>query len=178
MKNYLKSVLAVVLLTSSYAYSMSVDERSEMDSEIKETVQQFKKVDSEIVKLFKSAKGYAVFPRIKKGGFGIGGARGRGQLFEGGNAIGATKVTQFTVGLQFGGQIYGEVIFFENETTLKNFKEGKLEFSAQVSAVAAAEGASKNAKYEHGVLVFTLAKTGLMYEASIGGQKFKFEEFE
>ncbi len=69
------------------------------------------------------------------------------------------------------------MIFFENDTTLKNFKEGKFEFSAQVSAVAAAEGVAKNAKYEHGVAVFTLAKGGLMYEASVGGQKFKYEPY-
>ena len=73
---------------------------------------------------------------------------------------------------------YHEIIFFENDTTLTNFKEGKLEFSAQVSAVAAAAGASKNAKFEHGVAVFTLAKGGLMYEASVGGQKFKFKKYK
>ncbi|MGA1236041.1 MAG: YSC84-related protein, partial [Limisphaerales bacterium] len=77
-----------------------------------------------------------------------------------------------------GGQVYSEVVFFETAESLKNFKEGNFEFSAQVSAVAAAEGASANAKYKQGVLVFTLARGGLMYEASVGGQKFSYESYE
>ena len=87
------------------------------------------------------------------------------------------KMTQVTIGFQAGGQAYREVIFFENATTLTRFKENKVEFSAQVSAVAASAGASANVKYKEGVLVFTMQKGGLMYEASLGGQKFKFNPF-
>jgi lipid-binding SYLF domain-containing protein len=84
---------------------------------------------------------------------------------------------QISVGFQFGGQAYREVIFFENKETLDRFKENKIEFSAQASAVAAKKGASTNVKYTNGVLIFTQQKGGLMYEASIGGQKFKFTAF-
>lgn len=171
------SFLLALVFSCSTSVSIAGDKK-EMDREVKETVELFKKTDPEMKELFESSPGYAVFPRIKKGGFGIGGAHGNGLLFEGKKVTGSTKVTQITVGLQFGGQIYGEVIFFENEKTLSDFKEEKLEFSAQVSAVAASEGASKNAKYEHGVLVFTLAKKGLMYEASVGGQKFEYSKNE
>lgn len=170
-------LVVALLLLGSMGVSVA-DDKKEMDREVNKTVELFKKTDPEMEKLFASSPAYAVFPRIKKGGFGIGAAHGNGQLFEGRKLTGTTKVTQITVGLQFGGQIYGEVIFFENEKTLTDFKAEKLEFSAQVSAVAASEGASKNAKYEHGVLVFTLAKKGLMYEASIGGQKFKYRKNE
>jgi lipid-binding SYLF domain-containing protein len=83
-------------------------------------------------------------------------------------------MTQVTVGAQLGGQQYSEIIFFDSKDALDNFKGGHFEMSAQVSAVAAAEGASANAKYRQGVAVFTMAKGGLMYEASIGGQKFTF----
>jgi lipid-binding SYLF domain-containing protein len=79
------------------------------------------------------------------------------------------------VGFQAGGQAYREVVFFENSTSMERFKKNKIEFSAQVSAVAATAGASANAKYVDGVMVFTMQKGGLMYEASVGGQKFKFE---
>jgi lipid-binding SYLF domain-containing protein len=116
-----------------------------------------------------------VFPSIAKGAIGIGGAHGKGQVFEKGKLIGEASVSQVTIGFQLGGQVYSEVIFFENKDTLESFKKSELAFSAQVSAVAAAEGASANAKYQLGVAVFTLAKGGLMYEASIGGQKFKFK---
>ena len=66
------------------------------------------------------------------------------------------------------------MIFFENQAALDRFKKSNLEMSAQLSAVAAAEGVSKDAKYVNGVAVFTQAKTGLMAEASVGGQKLKF----
>jgi lipid-binding SYLF domain-containing protein len=173
----MRRILTAALLTVALI-SATADEPEEMSRQIKATIKMFKKADPEIEQFFTESKGYAVFPRIKKGGFGLGGAHGNGQLFEGGKTTGSTKVTQVTVGLQFGGQIYGEVIFFESEDSLKQFKEERLELSAQVSAVAASEGASKNAKYEHGVLIFTLAKTGLMYEASVGGQKFRYEPFD
>jgi lipid-binding SYLF domain-containing protein len=83
-------------------------------------------------------------------------------------------MTQVSVGLQFGGQAYRELIFFENQESLDRFKKNKFEFSAQASAVAAKSGASANAKYRDGVMVYTAQKGGLMYEASVGGQKFKF----
>jgi lipid-binding SYLF domain-containing protein len=88
------------------------------------------------------------------------------------------KLTQLNIGFQAGGQAYREVIFFENEEVLNNFKEDKIQLSAQASAVAATEGASANAKYKNGVMIFTQVKGGLMYEASVGGQKFNFRELE
>jgi lipid-binding SYLF domain-containing protein len=84
---------------------------------------------------------------------------------------------QVTVGFQWGGQAYREVIFFENKETLDRFKENKIEFSVQASAVAATKGASGNVKYANGVMIFTQEKGGLMYEASVGGQKFKYTAF-
>lgn len=175
----MKRMLAGALVALTLAgFEVEADEkRAELDAEVKEAIALFTKSDSSIARLFNGASGYAIFPKIAKGALGIGAARGRGQLFEKGSALGQTWLTQVTIGLQAGGQVYSEVIFFENETTLKNFKEGNFAFSAQVSAVAAAEGVAKNAKYEHGVAVFTLAKGGLMYEASVGGQKFKFEPY-
>ena len=86
-------------------------------------------------------------------------------------------MVQVTVGLQAGGEAYREVIFFENKAAFDRFKENKLEFSGQVSAVAAKEGASANAKYRDGVLVFTQERGGLMLEASVGGQKFSYTAF-
>jgi hypothetical protein len=103
-------------------------------------------------------------------------ARG-GTVFQKKAVIGKAQMTQVTIGFQFGGQAYREVIFFENKITLDQFKENKIEFSAQVSAVAAKAGASGNVKYTNGVLIFTQQKGGLMYEASVGGQKFKYTAY-
>ena len=100
-----------------------------------------------------------------------------GQLFEKKAIVGKAQMTQVTIGFQFGGQAYREVIFFEDKATLDKFKDNKIEFSAQVSAVAAKSGASANAKYASGIVIFTQQKGGLMYEASVGGQKFKYTAF-
>jgi lipid-binding SYLF domain-containing protein len=148
--------------------------------QVEASIALFKKTDPKMEKLFKSAAGYAVFTSVGKGAFGIGAAYGEGEVFvsnmvlPGSKKIGRASLTQVTIGLQLGGQAYDEVIFFETKEALEDFKAGKLALSAQVSAVAAAEGASANAKYQQGVMVFTMAKGGLMYEASVGGQKFKF----
>ena len=126
--------------------------------------------------LFEKAYGYVIFPNVGKGGFGIGAAAGNGAVYEHNKLIGLAKLSQLSIGFQAGAQVYREVIFFESKKVMERFKDSRFEFSAQVSAVAAKEGASANVKYTNGVMVFTMQKGGLMYEASIGGQKFKFNK--
>jgi lipid-binding SYLF domain-containing protein len=145
--------------------------------EAQETIAVFKKTDPELSRFFDRAVGYAVFPTVVKGAVGVGGANGSGIVFEKGKAVGKARLTQGTVGAQIGGQSYSEVIFFETVPALTDFKKGMLALAAQVSAVAASAGASKDAKYQDGVAVFTHGKGGLMAEASVGGQKFGFESF-
>lgn len=136
--------------------------------------EEFIKADGLMKNLFDYAYAYVILPNVGKGGIGIGGAAGNGAVFQKGSLIGMAKMTQVTIGFQWGGQAYREVIFFETKADLDRFKENRLELSAQASAVAATAGASANVKYKDGVMIFTQAKGGLMYEASIGGQKFKF----
>src|SRR5499427_6860109 len=153
------------------------------------TINVFKKA-GESKSFFGNAYGYAVFPTIGKGGVGIGGAHGNGRVYEKGAYIGDTSMTQITVGAQLGGQAFSQIIFFEDKRALDEFTTGEFEFSAQATAVAitAAAGAqagtggtgagknvgTENAKvvggYQKGMAIFTVAKGGLMYEASIGGQ--------
>jgi lipid-binding SYLF domain-containing protein len=141
-------------------------------------IAEFKRADPSIDAFFKTAYGYAIFPEITKGAIGIGGAGGDGTVFEGGSSVGSSSMTQVTIGLQLGGQTYREAIFFRDKAALDNFKRGNFEVAAGASAVAVKSGASKAADYEHGVAIFTMAKGGLMFEASIGGQKFSFEPKE
>ena len=126
-------------------------------------------------KFFTEAAGYGVFPTVGKGAIGVGGAYGRGELYAGGQLAGYCTLTQASIGLALGGQTYTELIFFENAAALNRFKSGNFTFAAQASAVALKSGASANAKYADGVAVFTMGEAGLMYEASIGGQKFTYE---
>jgi lipid-binding SYLF domain-containing protein len=138
------------------------------------TIAEFKRVDPSLDKFFSTAAGWAVFPTVAKGGLIVGGARGEGVVFEGGRAVGYTVLSQGTVGAQIGGQAYSELIFFRDAVALQHFKGGNSEFSAQASAVAASAGASADADYSEGVIIFTMARGGLMLEASIGGQHFSY----
>jgi lipid-binding SYLF domain-containing protein len=154
------------------------------DSKAKKLIQDSKTAKADFIKtdglmknLFDNSYGYVVFPNVGKGAIGVGGAAGNGIVFEKGRPIGKASMKQVSIGFQFGGQAYREVIFFETKEALDRFKQNKFEFAAQASAVAATAGASANVKYREGVLVFTQQKGGLMYEASIGGQKFNYSPF-
>jgi len=135
--------------------------------------------------------GYAVLPTIGKGGMGIGGAGGTGCVYAGGKHTGNVSMAQVTIGWQLGGQAYSQLILFKNADTYKEFTQGNFEFGADASAVALTYGASAEAgtqgasatagdtkgtgMWKRGMAIFTLAKGGLMYEASIGGQKYNFK---
>jgi lipid-binding SYLF domain-containing protein len=176
MKTLQKLALAgwfgCVLLLPGTAAETAKDKK--LSDDVRIAIESFKAADSSIKKLFDSATAYVVFPNVGKGGLVFGGAHGRGLVYEQGKLIGSASLSQFTFGAQIGGQEFSEVIFFETKDALARFKESNVEMSAQVNAVAAAEGAARNAKYEEGIAIFTKPKTGLMAEASVGGQKLKF----
>jgi len=151
---------------------------SKLINDCNEAKEAFIKADGLMKTLFDNSYGYVIFPNVGKGAIGIGGAAGNGIVFEKGATVGKAKMKQVTVGFQFGGQAYREVIFFETKEGLDRFKGDNFEFAAQVSAVAASAGASADAKYKDGVLVFTQEKGGLMYEAAVGGQKFDYSDFK
>jgi lipid-binding SYLF domain-containing protein len=167
--------LAITLVASALTVNaqLSTKDKKIVDDS-KAAKEEFIKADGLMKNLFDNAYAYVILPNVGKGGIGIGGAAGNGAVFQKGTLIGMAKMTQVTIGFQWGGQAYREVIFFETKADLDRFKENRLELSAQASAVAATAGASANVKYKEGVMIFTQAKGGLMYEASIGGQKFKF----
>lgn len=148
----------------------------------------------ESASFFNEAYGYAIFPTVGKGAIGIGGARGTGRVYEQGTYVGEVVMTQVTAGLQAGGQAYSMIIFFEDDRAMDEFKGGNFEFGAQAAAVVVTAGANYGASttgssgtisggrrdaltrggYYKGAAVFTVAKGGLMLEASLGGQKFTF----
>ena len=177
---FFATLLMLVSLSAHAGWNPLAKEKAEDQkvdsSEIAETIANFKNKDPGMKVFFDKAYGYAVFPTVAKGGMGIGGAYGKGEVFQRGKSVGTTSLTQLTIGFQFGGQAYSEIVFFKDKATLNDFKSGNFEFSAQASAVAATAGASADAGYNNGVAIFTIAKGGLMYEASVGGQKFSYQE--
>jgi len=161
-----------------------------------ETISIFKK-SGQSGKFFQTAYGYAVFPTIGKAGIGVGGAFGKGRVYQQGKVIGETSMSQLSIGFQLGGEGFSQIIFFEDKRALDEFTSGNFEFGAEASAVAitAAAGAKANTAgssagfsggkndaktvggaYYKGMATFTVVKGGLMYEATVSGQKFSFKK--
>ncbi len=144
---------------------------------------------------FSRSYGYAVFPTIGEGGFILGAAHGKGRVYVNGQIVGDTSMTQLSAGFQAGGKAYSQIIFFEDKRAADEFESGSFEFSAGASAIAVTAGANASAGtngatsgasggqkdattnsggYQKGMLVFTIAKGGLMYAAALAGQKFSY----
>src|SRR5688572_18307135 len=175
MKTKVSHITMLALCVTALCLSpFAAQADDDLGKEAEQAKANFLKADSGLQKFFDESAGYALFPSVGKGGLIVGAARGKGVVHQQGKMVGEAVMTQASIGAQAGGQTFSEVIFFETPESLKDFKGGKFEMSAEVSAVAAAEGASKAAKYKNGVAVFTLPHKGLMVQASIGGQKFKF----
>jgi lipid-binding SYLF domain-containing protein len=172
---------AVVLLIAAFAFAgcetapKTPEAKQALSSDARASLDRMYNTDPGVRNLVNQAYGYAIFPSVGKGGFIAGGAYGRGEVYEQSNLIGYADLSQGTVGLQAGGQEYSELILFETPDALNRFKSGNFAFSANASAVALKAGASGAARFENGILVFTQPKGGLMFEASVGGQKFSFE---
>jgi len=173
-----KSKLVTILLVIVTTLTMHAQVggwNPELISDSEEALQTMLEKTPKLESFYNESYGYAIFPKITKAGIAFGGAFGKGIVFKDNQIVGSSKLKQASIGLQLGGQQYSEIIFFKNEESFENFTNGKLKFDAQASAVALKEGASIDAAYQNDVAVFTQTKGGLMYEASLGGQHFKYE---
>lgn len=166
--------VALTLATSANAEATAAVSLARDEPDAAAVIAKFKAKDPELTKVFAESAGYVVFPTVAKGGLGIGAARGKGYVYQHGHLIGRSTLTQVTIGLQAGGQAYSEVIFFKDNAALENFKGGHLKLDAQASAVALTERVGADLAYRNGVAIVTMAEGGLMYEASVGGQKLSF----
>jgi len=174
-------ILKLTTVLFALLISVSLTSQTRKDKKIMNDATKAKKTllkaQSGLQSLFDDSAGYVIFPNVGKGGFVVGGASGNGAVYENGEVIGVAGLKKLNIGLQAGGQAIIEVIFFEDDTALSEFKQGNFSFAAEVSAVALKSGIGLNAKYRDGVAVFVLPKAGLMADASVGGQKFSFQSF-
>ena len=167
--------LCLVILPASCATAPEKPmSKAVLSAEVEETIAIFKEKDPEIEQFFDKSYGYAVLPKVFKGAIGIGGAYGKGEVYEQGKMVGDCSMSQATLGLSLGGEYFREIVFFRDKSDLDRFKAGKYTFSAQVTGVAATTGAAAKADYKSGMAVFITTDKGLMFDASLGGQKFKY----
>jgi len=174
------SCLAAALLMMSGVAACTTapttqSDRVELEASAAGAVSRAKAADPSMATILNSADSYAVFPTVGKAAVAIGGAYGKGVVYEHGVFVGYCDLTQASIGLALGGQAYTEIIVFKTPEALKRFKAGSFAFDAQATAVAVRSGSGANAKFDHGVAVFTMNEAGLMGEASVGGQKFSYQ---
>lgn len=166
----------VTLLVTFTIWGQNSKDKAIME-DAKKAKQEMLDTDAGLDKFFKNATAYVIFPQIGEGAFIIGGATGNGVLYENGKAVGMANLKKLDIGAQAGGQSLAEVIFFETEDALNEFKSGNYAISAEASAIAIKSGVAENANYDDGVVIFTYPKKGLMADVSVGGQKFTFKPF-
>jgi lipid-binding SYLF domain-containing protein len=174
------SAVAILIASAVVSGGCSTAPKTEVDrtalkASAQDTIKLYKFTDPGLEEHFTKSSGYAVFPKVTKGGAGLGGAHGYGVVYQDHKPVGWCDLSQGTIGLQLGGQSFSELIFFEDGYALERFKRGEFAMAANASAVASADGAAATAKFNGGVLVFTMAKGGLMLEAAVGGQNFSYE---
>ncbi len=178
--NYFWRPVTLLVLTSLF-FAVAVHAQDTREKRLTDDTEKaksnFTRSNKQMQDIFDKAYGYAIFPNVGKGAAGIGGAAGSGILYEQGKMTGSIKMKQLTVGLQIGGQSFREVILFEDKDALDRFKSYAYEFTAQTSAAVINATDTADPEYTDGVLVFTQKKTGLMYDASVGGQKFDYTSF-
>jgi lipid-binding SYLF domain-containing protein len=174
MKPLFNTMLGAGLLALAMTTTLTA-QAEDLEAKSKEAIANFKEADSGLTKLFNSAAGYVILPAVGEGGFIIGGERGDGLVYEDKKLTGKVTMSEVSVGAQVGGASFAEVIFFETKEAMDTFKSKKCELSAGAKASVAASGAAENAKYQEGVSVFTLPRSGIMVAAKVGGQKFEFK---
>ncbi len=172
----MKHSLPVALLLGLAACSATAPDpgSSEVKEQVAATKELFVQKAPHLREMFEQSYGYAIFPKVGKGGLIVGGGGGKGYVYEQGALVGGVTMSMVSLGAQVGGESFAEVIFFENEPVLREFKSGNFEFGATVNAVAAEASSSRHAKFDEGVAVFTVTRGGLMAEASVAGQKFTY----
>ncbi len=166
--------LALLVLATSTSAAAKKGSDEQLAVDVHDAMERFQEKDSSFKATLGKLAGYAIFPEVAKGGFIVGGAGGRGEVYAGGTLIGYAKLSQGTVGAQMGGQKFAEIILFRTKSALNRFKKNRLELSAQATANVADQGGAANAKYADGIAIIVVPTSGLMAEASIGGQKLNF----
>ena len=175
----LKLTSAVLIVLSMWVSGCATapktgQERAQLHQRALETLQEAMQRDPSMRGVLEQAEGYAVFPSIGKGGAGVGGAFGRGVLFDRGQMVGYVDVSQASIGLQLGGQSFSEILVFRSRSALENLKGGQFSLGANVSGVAITTGAAASTNFERGVAAFIIPRGGLMAELSLSGQRINF----
>jgi lipid-binding SYLF domain-containing protein len=166
--------LATGLLVGCTTAPLSPESRTALLEHATLAMQDMNRMDPGVEALVRKGHGYALFPEVVKAGLGFGGGYGQGVVYEQGQHVGYADLTLGSVGAQIGGQTFSELIVFENKAALDRFKLSPVDFTAGVAAMILQNAAAVNATFVDGIAVVVRPITGVMAEATIGGQQFKY----
>lgn len=153
-------------------------QRDRLEDSAQATLKEMEFRDPSLRELLDQAYAYAVFPQIGKGGAIVGGAFGRGLLYERNRPTGAVELTQGSIGAQLGGQSFAELIVLRNADDVAQLKSGTFDVGGSASAVALTEGAARAANVgANANAVFVLPRGGLMADLSVTGQTLRFQPY-
>lgn len=174
----LLSVLGLSVVGCSTNTPNSEANQTAMHDEARVALEQMKAQDTSVQSMLDKATAYAVFPSVGQAGLGVGGASGKGTVYQNGHIVGYATLEQASLGLQAGGQTFSELIIFETPEALNRFENGNISFGGDATATLIKAGTAGQSSFQHGVAVYLLPKGGLMAGVSVNGQKFKFSNTE
>jgi len=170
----LLGLVAMTLVGCETATPNSASNQVGLRNDAQTAVRQMTAQDGKLQDFINNAYAYAVFPDIGEGSVGVGGASGKGVVYQNGQVVGTAALNQVSVGPQIGGQTYSELVVFQNQDAFNRFQNGNLEFGAQATGIAVKAGAAAASRFDNGVAVFIMPKGGLQAGANINGQKLTY----
>ena len=170
--------VAMLMITGCSTAPKTQAEKRGLVAEADATLASMTAKDSSLRDMVDRSAGYAIYPNVGAAGAIVGGAYGRGVVFQNGRPVGFTELNQGSVGAIIGGQTYSQLIVFQDEPALMRLKAGNFDIGAEASAVALKAGVAAATRFEDGIAIFQDPKGGLMAAAAVTGQKLNFQPMQ
>jgi lipid-binding SYLF domain-containing protein len=174
MTRLIRPLLAAALLLIA-TLPAGAASREELDASVREAIAELYKLSSAAKDLAAKSSGMLVFPKVTKGGIGIGGEYGEGALLVGGKTVGYYSTAAGSIGLQLGLQQKSQLILFMNQKELDKFQKSTgWKAGVDGSVAVATLGTGGQIDTETGkkpIIGFIYSNEGLMFNLTFEGAK-------
>ncbi len=171
----LRSVTFLCILLLSAAAPAGAASREQIDAEVREATSTLYRHSSSAKELAGRAAGMLVFPKVVKGGIGIGAEYGEGALLIGGRTAGYYSIIGGSIGFQLGLQRKSEVILFMSQRELDKFRNRdgwKAGVDGSVALATLGTGGKIDTETaKKPIIGFIFSNKGLMYNLTFEGSK-------
>jgi lipid-binding SYLF domain-containing protein len=175
---FTRTIAVLALLVAGCATApRSPAERQSLRQSADATLAEMIAHDPAIEAVIRKAPAYAVFPSVGRGGILIGGAYGRGILYEAGTPTGYVSLQQASLGAQLGGESVAELLVLRSTGEIRRLKAGHFTAGANLGVIVISAGATTHAIFDPNASVFVIQRGGLMVDVSITGQQLSYQSF-